>query len=123
MNTALDGCKVLVVEDEYLIASLIEQMLESAGCVVSGPVSRLAEAVEAACNIDCDAALLDINLAGERVFPVADLLSQRGVPFVFLTGYARDTLPAEYAGRPCLCKPFKSSDLFHAIADAVGAAG
>jgi DNA-binding response OmpR family regulator len=102
---------VLVVEDEYLVASLIEDMLESAGCVVAGPIPRLAQALDAAQSEVCDAAVLDVNLAGERVFPVADILSRRNVPFVLVTGYGGNSLPPEYAGCPRLHKPFKLADL------------
>jgi len=80
MTEALQGVKVLVVEDEYLVATMMEDMLESAGCVVAGPIPRLAQALDAASSEVCDVAVLDINLAGERVYPVADILAQRGVP-------------------------------------------
>ena len=87
MTEALQGVKVLVVEDEYLVATLMENMLASAGCVVAGPIPRLAQALDAASSEACDVAVLDVNLAGERVYPVADILAQRNVPFVFVTGY------------------------------------
>jgi len=75
MTAALQGVKVLVVEDEYLVAALMEDMLESAGCVVAGPIPRLAQALDAASSEACDVAVLDVNLAGERVYPVADILA------------------------------------------------
>ena len=93
MTAALEGIRVLIVEDEFLVATLIEDMLTSAGCVVSGPIPRLAEALDA---VDCgtfDAAVLDVNLGGDRVYPVADALSRRNVPFVFVTGYGTGVLP------------------------------
>ena len=62
-------------------------------------------------------AVLDVNLAGERVYPVADILAQRNVPFVFVTGYG--VLPGEYANRPRLCKPFKMADLLNTLSDIV----
>ena len=117
MTAPLQGLKVLVVEDEYLIASLIEEVLRSAGCIVSGPISRLAEAVDAAGRAACDVAVLDINLNGERVYPVAELLSRRNVPFIFLTGYAASALPAKYSERQRLCKPFKIADLLAALSN------
>jgi DNA-binding response OmpR family regulator len=119
MTEALQGVKILVVEDEYLVATLKEDMLESAGCVVAGPIPRLAQALDAASSEVCDVAVLDINLAGERVYPVADVLAQRGVPFVFVTGYGANTLPPEYAKRPRLCKPFRMAELLAAISDVV----
>jgi DNA-binding response OmpR family regulator len=106
---------VLVVEDEYLVASLIEDMLESAGCIVAGPIPRLAQALDAAEGEACDLAVLDVNLAGERVFPVADILSRRQVPFVLVTGYGGNTLPPEYAACPRLHKPFRLADLLSTL--------
>jgi len=120
MTAALEGVKVLVVEDEYLVAALMEDMLESAGCVVAGPIPRLAQALDAASSEACDVAVLDVNLAGERVYPVADILAQRNVPFVFVTGYG--VLPGEYANRPRLCKPFKMTELLDTLSDIVNAA-
>jgi CheY-like chemotaxis protein len=117
MTEALQGVKVLVVEDEYLVATLMEDILESAGCVVAGPIPRLAQALDAAISEAYDVAVLDVNLAGERVYPVADVLAQRNVPFVFVTGYG--VLPGEYANRPRLCKPFKMADLLDALSDIV----
>jgi DNA-binding response OmpR family regulator len=111
MTSPLDGLKVLVVEDEFLVATLIEDMLESAGCVVSGPIPRVAEALEAIDRGTYDAAILDVNLGGDRVDPVADALSRRKVPFAFVTGYGTSALPGAYANRPRLCKPFKIADL------------
>jgi DNA-binding response OmpR family regulator len=119
MTEALEGVKVLVVEDEYLVATLMEDMLESAGCVVAGPIPRLAQALDAASSEACDVALLDVNLAGERVYPVAEILARRHVPFVFVTGYGANTLPVEYAERPRICKPFRIAELLSAISDVV----
>ena len=117
MTASLEGVRVLLVEDEYLVASLIEEMLEIAGCIVTGPIPRLAQAVDAADRETCDAAVLDVNLAGERIYPVADILSRRNIPFVFVTGYG--VLPSEYADRPRLCKPFKMADLLDTLSDIV----
>ena len=119
MTTELRGTRVLVVEDEYLVASLIEDMLESAGCVVSGPISRVADALKAVDRDSYDAAILDVNLAGDRIDPVADALSQRNVPFMFVTGYSNGSLPAEFAKRPRLCKPFKMEELLGTLSTIV----
>ncbi|HMD63388.1 MAG TPA: response regulator [Stellaceae bacterium] len=121
MTAPLQGRRVLVVEDEFLIAVLIQEMLESAGCLVSGPISRLAEALDAAGREDCDAAVLDVNLAGDRIYPVAEILSRRNVPFVFVTGYGQSVLPTEYARRPRLCKPFRMADLLGTVSTLVQA--
>jgi DNA-binding response OmpR family regulator len=111
MTVALEGARVLVVEDEYLVAALIEQMLESAGCIVMGPIPRVTEALDAVNDDDYDAAVLDVNLAGERINPVADALSERDVPFMFVTGYGANALPREYAERPHIGKPFRMAEL------------
>ena len=111
MTTALEGARVLVVEDEYLVAALIEQILESAGCIVMGPVARVPEALDAVDHDDYDAAVLDVNLAGERINPVADALSERDVPFMFVTGYGANAIPSKYAERPHIGKPFRMAEL------------
>ena len=121
MTASLDGLRVLVVEDEFLVASVIQQMLESAGCAVVGPVARVGDAVAAAETQPCDAAVLDVNLAGERVDPVADALSRRNVPFAFVTGYIRAGLPRAHAMRPRLCKPFRMADLIDTVSRLVAA--
>ena len=115
MTTALEGVRVLIVEDEFLVASLIEDVLESAGCVVSGPIPRVAEALDAVDHETYDAAVLDVNLGGDRIDPVAAALCRRNVPFVFVTGYTENALPAEFAARPRLCKPFKMAELLGAL--------
>ncbi len=119
MNPRLSGVRILVVEDEYLVASLIQDILEHAGCEVAGPIPRLAEAVDAAESDPCDAAILDVNLGGDRVFPVAEVLSRRHIPFVFVTGYGTYSLPDEHHGRPAIRKPFRSEQLLTAVSDLV----
>ena len=119
MTDALKGVRVLVVEDEYLVAILIEEILQSAGCVVMGPVPRLPEALDAIDHEDYDVAVLDVNLAGERINPVADALSERNVPFLFVTGYGTNALPSEYAERPHICKPFRMAELLGALSSVV----
>ena len=115
MTAALAGVRVLVVEDEFLVAVLIEEMLESAGCVVIGPIPRVPEALDAVDHDACDAAVLDINLAGERIDPVAAALSKRNVPFMFVTGYGATGLPRDYLDRPHICKPFKLAELLGTV--------
>ena len=111
MTSALKGVRVLIVEDEFLVATLIEDMLESAGCIVSGPIPRVAEALDAVDHETYDVAVLDVNLGGDRIDPVADALDRRNVPFMFVTGYNQNALPGEFAERPRLCKPFKMGEL------------
>jgi CheY-like chemotaxis protein len=87
-DRTLDGCRVLVVEDEFMLADEIANELDDAGAVVLGPVGSLAGAItliKTAAHID--GAILDLNLGGEMTFPAAALLAERGVPFVFTTGY------------------------------------
>jgi|SRR5579862_3783832 len=115
------GMRVLVVEDEALVAQLTEDMLIGLGCSVV-----LASGVEAAIRlIEADAfgmALLDVNLRGKPIYPVAQALERRAVPFVFVTGYGAAAVHADYRDRPILGKPFAVHDLHRAIAGAVVAA-
>jgi CheY-like chemotaxis protein len=119
MIDTLRGVRVLVVEDEYFVAILIEEILESAGCIVMGPIPRLPEALDAIEHEDYDVAVLDVNLAGERINPVADALSERNIPFLFVTGYGANALPGEYAQRPHICKPFRMAELLGALSGVV----
>lgn len=119
MSAPLQGLKVLVVEDEFLVASLIQDILENAGCIVAGPIPRVAAALDAAGREACDVAVLDVNLAGDRIDPVADALSRRNIPFVFVTGYTTGALPSAYAERPRICKPFKMAELLGALSSLV----
>lgn len=114
--TPFAGIRVLVVEDEGAIALLIEEMLEELGCEVVASVARLAAACDIAGSVRVDLAILDVNLAGERVFPVAEILRGRNIPFLFSTGYGASGLAAEYAGCPVLHKPFSESELQQKIA-------
>ncbi|MBA1377190.1 response regulator [Pseudomonas brassicacearum] len=114
--TLFAGIRVLLVEDEGTVAMLIEEMLEDLGCTVVASVPRLALAREKAGTAQVDLAILDVNLAGERVFPVAEILRGRGVPFLFSTGYGASGLPEEFAQSPVLHKPFSESELQQKIA-------
>ena len=100
--------RVLVVEDEYMIAQDLARELEDVGAEVLGPVPSVADALAllVAEAVPPDAAILDVNLGGEMVFPVAEALRERGVPFVFVTGYDPWSLPQAYADVPCCEKPF-----------------
>jgi DNA-binding NtrC family response regulator len=111
MANSLSGRRVFVVEDEMLVAWLMEDMLVELGCVVIGPAVRVDEALRMIETSAIDLAVVDVNLNGERSFPVADALAERGVPFAFSTGYHIDSLPAQYRGFPMLRKPFARSKL------------
>lgn len=106
-----DGQRVLVVEDEMLIAMGISMHLTDAGYIVIGPVSRLDKAVELARSGMMDAALLDINLRNDTVYPVADILRARNIPFAFLSGYNKESIPDRFDGGRLLRKPFQTKDL------------
>jgi CheY-like chemotaxis protein len=109
----LKGRCLLVVEDEYIVAADLAASLESVGAQVIGPAGSVQEALTLV-EMDegrLDGAVLDINLRGERVFPVADALARRGVPFVFTTGYDAVAIPNSYAGVPRCEKPVNKADL------------
>ncbi len=103
--------RILVVEDEYLIRMLLEDMLADLGYAVAAAAGNLSEARDLATGTELDLAILDVNIDGEEVFPVADILAKRGKPFVFVTGYGGHGLPEAYRGRPTLQKPFQIEDL------------
>ena len=99
---------------------LVEDMLSDFGCEVVGPMARIEEAVEAAGQGGIDIAILDVNLAGKETYPVADALAEKGIPFVFATGYGAGGLRDGYKERPTLQKPFQQRDLVKALAAALG---
>jgi two-component SAPR family response regulator len=111
-----DALKVLVVEDEFLVAMDIENMLEQLGCQVVASVPRLRKALDVALSLDFDLAVLDINLAGEVVYPLAFRLANRGTPFVFTTGYSTSSLPSELSDRPLVRKPVTLASLKKSVA-------
>ena len=116
-NADLAGLRVLVVEDEMMVSMLIEDMLSDLGCVVIGPASRLDEAIELANSSELDCAVLDVNLGGQPIFPLADLLRAKGAPFAFATGYGDAGLRAEDKGSPLLQKPFREADLARVLGE------
>src|SRR5438876_10264945 len=99
--------RILVVEDEPMIRMLLEDMLGELGYTVTAEAGRIEEALQAVKTADFDLAILDVNLDGEPVLPVADALVARGMPFVFATGYGERGLPGPYGVRPMLKKPFQ----------------
>jgi CheY-like chemotaxis protein len=105
-STSLRGCRLLVVEDDYMIADDLRGELIGAGAEVIGPVPTVAQAlrmIESTATLE--GAILDVNLGGEKVFPLVDALQQRGIPWVFMTGYDRQGIPAAYADVPLCEKP------------------
>ena len=118
--TSTDGfrrCRVLVVEDESLLAFMIEDALDRLGHQVIGPVSRLDKAIALAQEARFDAAILDVTIRGGNIFPVAEILQSKGVPFVLSSGYSDWSLPASLKGQQRLIKPFSSAQLDHVLAE------
>ncbi len=114
--TQLEGLKVLVVEDEMLIAAEMEATLEDLGCQVVGPFSRVTQALEALESAEVDAAVLDVNVRGEMIFPVAEKLRGMGVPMVFCTGYADlPNIPEPLQDQVRLSKPCSAASVEAAL--------
>lgn len=116
-NPRLKDLRVLVVEDEALIALQLEDMLTELGCAVIGPASRVGRALELLDGEPVEAAVLDLNIAGELVYPVADELRSRGLPYIFVTGFGTSGLSEPYRSRPILEKPFARRELLRALLD------
>jgi CheY-like chemotaxis protein len=111
-----NGKRVLVVEDEPMIRLLLDDMLSDLGYSMAAEAGRLDEALAAANAGEFDLAILDVNLNGEPVTPVVEVLLRRGVPFVFVSGYARRGIPEEHSKIPLLQKPFQVDGLARALA-------
>jgi CheY-like chemotaxis protein len=111
------GRKVLLVEDEVLVAWLLEDMLADLGCAVVGPAASVNEALAMIDAEPIDVAVLDVNLNGQMSYPIADALVARGVPFLFSTGYDKDRMLDGYQTFPVLQKPFHRSELVDALAE------
>lgn len=102
----LTGLRILIVEDEFLVSVALEDDLRQSGAQIVGPFSNLTDALAGAERHDFDLALLDINLDGTMVYPLADALLSRGMPFLFLSGYIGADLPARFAAQRRLSKPY-----------------
>jgi CheY-like chemotaxis protein len=107
--------RVLLVEDEAVTSLMLEDMLGDLGCKVVGPAATLAEAAELALSEGLAGAFLDIDLGGASVYPVADVLAARDVPFVFVSGYGESGIEQRYVGTPLLSKPIVDADLERAV--------
>lgn len=116
---SLEGCRVLIVEDDAMISMMLQDLLEDMGCEVVSVASRLEEARRKSEADDFDVALLDVNLRGERTFPVAEAMQQRSRPFVLTTGYATTILPDSLRTATLLQKPYRRQDLESALWDAM----
>ena len=111
VNRGLRRSRVMIVEDEALVAMMMGDIVEELGFSVCGPFSSLSAATLAARAGEFEAAVLDVNLGGELVYPVADLLAERGVPFIFVTGYGPDLVDTRFADVPVLQKPVQVGEL------------
>jgi DNA-binding response OmpR family regulator len=117
---AADSHRILIVEDNMLVAEVLCELMTEQGYRVIGPCARLSGALKLAAREAIDAALLDINLAGEPCCPLADLLRRKGVPFAFLTGYGGTVIPAAFRDVPILTKPVNPPDIVDVMVTQLG---
>jgi CheY-like chemotaxis protein len=113
------GLRVFLVEDESGVAMLIEDMLEELGCELVASVAHLAQAFDVTESTVFDVAILDVNVSGEQVFPLASALAVRGIPIVFSTGYGMAGIPEDMRVYPVLAKPFSFDDLKRILVSAL----
>src|SRR5262245_39536179 len=119
-NSDLKGLRVLIIEDESMVAMLMEDMLHDIDCTVVGIVARFDDALKQATTGPAfDVALLDVNLNGKQTFPIAEVLAARGARFIFATGYGEAILPQSLQGGPILQKPFEQEALERALRGAI----
>jgi DNA-binding response OmpR family regulator len=111
----LTGLRILLVEDEMMLSMLVEDWLLDAGCEVVGPAATLRRARLLADTEAIDVAVLDVNLGGQPVYAVAEILAGRGIPFVFTTGYSTADMGGRFPGCPALQKPFHVGELMAAV--------
>ena len=115
-SQAKTGKRIFVVEDESMIRMLLDGMLEDLGYTMTAEAGAIDEAMALAKQADFDAAILDVNLHGKPITPVVEILVERGLPFVFSTGYDLRGVPEPYRSKPALQKPFRSDALAQALA-------
>lgn len=116
IDPTLAGRSVLIVEDEYLIAAALAEELGDRGAMVLGPAPSVQRALALVAGVaHVDLAVLDVNLRGEDVYPVADVLAERGTPFVLVTGYDRHAVPERYRQRSILEKPIEMETVLTAL--------
>ena len=118
-RSGLHGASILVVEDELLITMLLEDILSDLGCTLAGSATTLSDAKGLAQSLVVQAAILDINLGGDPVFPVAEQLAARNIPIIFASGYGSSGLPARWQSYPTLPKPFMPDQVEAALRQAL----
>lgn len=123
MPSLLDGRKILIVEDEFLIAEDLAAMVRRMGGQVLGPAARIATALALLHGEPPDMALLDVNVAGDRVYRVAEALQEARIPFAFTTGYDVSAIDPRFRGWPCLEKPISELVLAEALTGMLGRIG
>jgi CheY-like chemotaxis protein len=107
-DTPLRGCRVLIVEDDYFVAADLAEALQELGAFVLGPIGSLNDALQLVSKSEPRIAVLDINLGQDQVYPFADALQARGVPFIFVTGYSGSVIPDNYRHIPRCQKPVQA---------------
>jgi CheY-like chemotaxis protein len=119
VHNGLKGLRVLVVEDEFAVLVLVEEMLADLGCEIAASTWRVSQALELIDRCALDVAVLDVNVAGEMVYPVAEVLAARRIPIVFSTGYGINGLSEHWRGWPILQKPYRTEQLGAALRTAM----
>jgi CheY-like chemotaxis protein len=121
MTDALTGVRLLLVEDETMVAMMVEDLLVDLGCVVVDVAGTLSRGLALASDADLrlDGAILDVNLGGEKVYPVAEALAARGVPFIFATGYGIAGISETFSHVPALAKPYDQRALEQMLTAAI----
>jgi DNA-binding response OmpR family regulator len=115
--------RILLAEDEMLVAMLLEDILIDQGHVLVGPLAHLDKALHAARHETLDLAILDVNLNGEEIYPVAEVLMERGIPFAFSTGYGAQGLAERWLKHPTLQKPYHRDELYRMVDELALAGG
>ena len=118
-KVSLAGVQVLVIEDEMMVAMLLEDMLSDIGCTPVGPARTVKSALKLIERAEFDIAILDVNLNGDETYPIAEALTARAMPFVFASGYSAGGLRKEYRSSFFLQKPFQQNELERALASAL----
>ena len=119
-NGRLQGCQLLIVEDEYFLAQDLADYFQNLGANIVGPAGSVADALRLLDGSQVQGAILDVNLKGERVYPVADVLRQKGVSFVFASGYGGELEPPAYADIPRCLKPVDPATVAKTLVKLIG---